>query len=85
MSSEKKKRKLKNSYCVPSTLKNKLPHKCKRLLFYTSSQRQKEKQEVKENEETVPPETIYNEKLEVVEKAEKDLHKFLIDYPQFKE
>lgn len=51
MSSEKKKRKLKNSYCVPSTLKNKLPHKCKRLLFYTSSQRQKEKQEVKENEE----------------------------------
>lgn len=28
-------------------------------------------------EETVPPETIYKEKLEVVEKAEKDLHKFL--------
>lgn len=28
---ELKKRKLKNSYCVPSTLKNKLPQKCKRL------------------------------------------------------
>lgn len=48
MASEKKKHKLKNSYCVPSALKNKLPQKCKRTLFYTSSQRQKEKQEVKE-------------------------------------
>lgn len=48
MASEKKKRKLKNSYCVPSALKNKLPHKCKRLLFFTSSQRQQEKQGVKE-------------------------------------
>ena len=47
MASEKKKRKLKNSYCVPSTLKNKLPQKCKRLLFYTSSQRQQEKWEIK--------------------------------------
>lgn len=36
-------------------------------------------------EETVPPETIYKEKLEAVEKADKDLQKFLIDYPQFKE
>ena len=49
MASEKKKRKLKNSYCVPSALKNKLPHRCKRLLFYTSSQRQQEKQEIKES------------------------------------
>lgn len=48
MASEKKKRKLKNSYCVPSALKNKLPHRCKRILFYTSSQRQQEKQGVKE-------------------------------------
>ena len=47
MASEKKKHKLKNSYCVPSTLKNKLPQKCKRLLFYTSSQRQHEKWEIK--------------------------------------
>ena len=47
MASEKKKRKLKNSYCVPSTLKNKLSHKCKRLLFYTSSQRQQEKWKIK--------------------------------------
>lgn len=45
MASEKKKRKLKNSYCVPSALKNKLPQRCKRTLFYTSSQRQQEKQE----------------------------------------
>ena len=48
MSSEKKKRKIKNTYCVPSALKNKLPHKCKRLLVFTSSQRQQEKQGVKE-------------------------------------
>ena len=46
MSSEKKRRKLKNSHCVPSALKNKLPQKCKRLLFYTSSQRLQEKQEI---------------------------------------
>ena len=49
MASEKKKHKLKNSYCVPSALKNKLPQKCKRLLFYTSSQRQQEKWEIKRN------------------------------------
>ena len=39
MASEKKKNKLKNSYCVKSALKNKLPHKLKRVLFFTSSQR----------------------------------------------
>ena len=39
MASEKKKRKLKNSYCCKGALKNKLPHKLKRVLFYTSSQR----------------------------------------------
>ena len=40
MASEKKKKnKLKNSYCVKSALKNKLPHKLKRVLFFTSSQR----------------------------------------------
>ena len=38
MSSEKKKRKLKNSYCVKGFLKNK-KIKLKRVLFYTSSQR----------------------------------------------
>ena len=47
MASEKKKHKLKNSYCVPSVLKNKLPQRCKKTLFYTSSQRQQEKQEIK--------------------------------------
>ena len=49
MASEKK-RKKKNSYCVLSTLKNKLPQKCKRLLFYTSLQRQQEKWETEEND-----------------------------------
>ena len=39
MASENKKRKLKNSHCSHGALKNKLPHKCKRLLFFTSSQR----------------------------------------------
>lgn len=38
MASEKKKRKLKNSYCVYGALKNKTL-KLKRVLFYTSSQR----------------------------------------------
>jgi hypothetical protein len=39
MASENKRKKLKNSYCVKGALKNKLPNKCKRLLFFTSSQR----------------------------------------------
>lgn len=39
MASEKKKRKLKNSYCWVGALKNKLPYRLKRVLFYTSSQR----------------------------------------------
>ena len=39
MASENKKKKLKNSYCYKSALKNKLPNKCKKLLFFTSSQR----------------------------------------------
>lgn len=38
MASEKKKRKLKNSYGVKGVLKNK-KSKCKRFLFYTSSKR----------------------------------------------
>lgn len=38
MASEKKKRKLKNSYCCKGALKNKTL-KLKRVLFYTSSQR----------------------------------------------
>jgi hypothetical protein len=38
MASEKKKRKLKNSYCCAGALKNK-KLKLKRVLFYTSSQR----------------------------------------------
>lgn len=41
MASENKKKKLKNSYCYKSALKNKLPHKLKRVLFFTSSQRKK--------------------------------------------
>lgn len=44
MASQNKKNKLKNSYCAPSALKNKLPDKCKRLLFYTSSQRKANKE-----------------------------------------
>jgi len=38
MASEKKKRKLKNSYCVKGALKNKTL-KLKKVLFFTSSQR----------------------------------------------
>ena len=41
MSSEKKKRKLKNSCCCKGALKNKTL-KLKRVLFYTSSQRKME-------------------------------------------
>lgn len=47
MASEKKKRKLKNSFGCKSTLKNKLPSRCKRFLFFTSSQRKAFKDEVK--------------------------------------
>ena len=39
MASENKKKKLKNSYCWKTTLKNKLPSRCKKVLFFTSSQR----------------------------------------------
>ena len=42
MASQKKKNKLKNSYCWGGALKNK-KLKLKRVLFYTSSQRQAEK------------------------------------------
>ena len=42
MASQKKKNKLKNSYCWSGALKNK-KLKLKRVLFYTSSQRQTEK------------------------------------------
>lgn len=38
MASQKKKNKLKNSYGSHGVLKNK-KHKCKRFLFYTSSER----------------------------------------------
>ena len=38
MASENKKRKLKNSNCVPSILKNKMD-RLKRILFYTASTR----------------------------------------------
>ena len=51
MPSEKKKRKLKNSYCTPGALKNKLPHKLKRVLFYTSSQRKQNKAQCKKLED----------------------------------
>lgn len=46
MASEKKKRKLKNSFCCKGALKNKTL-KLKRVLFFTSSQR-KENNNVKE-------------------------------------
>ena len=36
-------------------------------------------------EGTTPSEILYNEKLEAVKRAEKDLQKFLIEYPQFKQ
>ena len=42
MASENKKKKLKNAYLRKNNLKNTI-HKCKRLLFFTSSQRQFEK------------------------------------------
>ena len=43
MASENKKRKLKNSYCVKSLLKNK-KIKIKRLVFYNASKRKIDKQ-----------------------------------------
>lgn len=43
MASENKKRKWKNAFCCKGALKCKLPWKMKRILFYTSSQRQAEK------------------------------------------
>ena len=48
MASEKKKRKLKNSYCCYGALKNK-KLKLKRVLFFTSSQRKAEKEKIKED------------------------------------
>lgn len=48
MGSEKKKRKLKNSYCWYGALKNK-KLKLKRVLFFTSSQRKAEKEKIKED------------------------------------
>ncbi len=47
MASEKKKRKLKNSYCVYGALKTKTPDKLKRTLFFTSSERKRIKDETK--------------------------------------
>jgi len=44
MASENKKRKLKNSYCVGSMLKNK-DIKLKRVAFFTPSKRKKDKNE----------------------------------------
>lgn len=48
MSSKNKKNKLVNSYQVPSGLKEKLRTGVKRLSFYTSSARQKLKEELEE-------------------------------------
>ena len=51
MSSEKKKRKLKNSYQCPGGLKQKLRGGIKRLSFFTASARQEIKKETqKEND-----------------------------------
>lgn len=50
MASEKKKRKLKNSYCGYWALKNK-KLKLKRVLFFTSSQRKQEKEKLLKEEE----------------------------------
>ena len=49
MASEKKKRKLKNSYCVGSMLKNK-EVKLKRVAFFTPSKRKEEKKNSKQND-----------------------------------
>jgi len=49
MASENKKRKLKNSYCCGSILKNKY-HKMKRIFFFTSSARKDNKSKLKEEE-----------------------------------
>ena len=48
MSSQKKKRKLKNAFAYKTALKNKLPSKLKRGLFYTSSERKRLEQTIKE-------------------------------------
>ena len=48
MASENKKKKLKNSYCVPGELKNKIKGP-KRIAFYTSSLR-KELKKIKQQE-----------------------------------
>ena len=50
MASEKKKHKLKNSYCVYGALKAKSPEKFKRLLFFTSSERKRLKDEARKME-----------------------------------
>ena len=48
MASKNKKNKLKNSYQVPAGLKEKLETGVKRMSFYTSSSRQKLKEELEE-------------------------------------
>lgn len=48
MASKNKQKKLKNSYCVGGALKNKTI-KLKKILFYTASQRQHLKKELKNN------------------------------------
>ena len=47
MASNKKKNKLKNSFGCAGTLKNK-DYKCKRFLFYTSSQRKEDDRRTKD-------------------------------------
>jgi len=50
MASEKKKRKLKNSYCVGSMLKDK-DTKLKRVAFFTPSKRKQNKKNSKQNDD----------------------------------
>ena len=58
MSSQNKKKKLVNSYLVPSGLKEKLNTGVKRLSFYTSSARKKLKEELDKEIEEINKEKV---------------------------
>ena len=61
MASKNKKSKLKNAYQVPAGLKEKLETGVKRMSFYTSSSRQKLKEELEEELINIDTEKDENE------------------------
>jgi hypothetical protein len=61
MASKNKKNKLKNSYQVPAGLKEKLETGVKRMSFYTSSSRQKLKEDLEEELINIDTEKDENE------------------------